>query len=1149
MKSKLMSWCLLLCVLLASLTGHAEDIDLFVGASSSSTADAPNVLIVLDNTANWNTAFVNEKAALVSLFNGLPVNKFRVGLMMFTETGGGGVAGNSGNDGAYVRAAIRLMNSTNKPIYASLINSFDQTGDKSNGGKAGLAMEEAFYYLTGCTPYAGNNKGKTDYTGSTNGTAQDRAVYALSGNALLTKSATTYISPLPSPCAKNYIIYISNGPAQDNAADTSQATTALSNVGGVTTVIPLNPSGSQSNVADEWLRFIKLGPNCSISKIEAYNNGNGTTPPALTVADYTDACVVGVTVGNLATVNASVLAQAPGGASSRAKVQALVPCTVGAGALAKVEAYNNGDGTTPPALTVADYTDACVFGVTSCNLTRVNAFVLAQGPGGADTTSKVQELVYTTIDGARATTYTMDVNKGATGQGPGWTALLKSMAAVSGGKYFDVSSSGTQIVDALNNIFSEIQSVNSVFASVSLPVSVNTQGTYLNQVYVGMFRPDADSNPRWAGNLKQYKIGQVNSTTLELEDADGTNAVNTQTGFITECARSYWTPSTVDTEWTFRPQGDCLSVANSQVSNYPDGNVVEKGAQAYQLRGSSTRTVYTCSGACTALATFNTSSSGLSSTLVDWAIGNDVQDEDIDLVITERRLSDHGDVVHSRPVAVDFGSTGSPSVVVFYGANDGMLRAVNGNRSNAIGSIPAGGELWSFMPSEFYSSIQRLYDNTIKISYPGSGGGSPKSYGMDGPITAFKGTVGGASKVFVYATMRRGGRSIYAFDASAPTSPSLKWKAGCPNMANDTGCTTNGASLSGIGQTWSSVKTFTTTGYGSGASPLVIFGGGYDTCEDYDAGSSGGANNNCTSSSKGHYVYVLDADTGTVVKTFDTGGTRGMIADVTLVRNSSDQVIYGYTADLGGNVYRITFGTNAAANWTMTKIASLGCSTTATCTANRKFVFAPSVVSVDGNYAIMLGSGDREKPLTYFAAATAVSNYFFMFTDKPSVAAATWPGSTDCSSNIICMNSLLGITSTSTPDATALAAKKGWYLGLSSTEQVVTSAITLFGTVSFSTHQPAVPTANVCNANLGTTLSYNVNYTNAAPPTGTDRYADLAGDGLPPSPVGGKVQLDDGALVPFCIGCGKDSPLAPTLPSEGGGSASHKSRLYWYIQK
>ncbi len=44
---------------------------------------------------------------------------------------------------------------------------------------------------------------------------------------------------------------------------------------------------------------------------------------------------------------------------------------------------------------------------------------------------------------------------------------------------------GADLTDALGRIFSEIQAVNSVFASVSLPVSITTQGTFLNQVYIG----------------------------------------------------------------------------------------------------------------------------------------------------------------------------------------------------------------------------------------------------------------------------------------------------------------------------------------------------------------------------------------------------------------------------------------------------------------------------------------------------------------------------------------------------------------------------------------------------------------------------------------------------------------------------------------
>src|SRR5690606_17284876 len=124
---------------------------------------------------------------------------------------------------------------------------------------------------------------------------------------------------------------------------------------------------------------------------------------------------------------------------------------------------------------------------------------------------------------------------------------------------------------------------------------------------------------------------------------------------------------------------------------------------------------------------------------------------------------------------------------------------------------------------------------------------------------------------------------------TSPSSPTLKWRKGC---TADGSCTTG---MSGLGQTWSAIRTITHGDYGSGAKPMLIFGGGYDTCEDYDDGT---ANHNCDASSKGHYVYVLDADTGEVLKTLDTGETRGVIADVALVvdRNTK-HAVYGYTAD------------------------------------------------------------------------------------------------------------------------------------------------------------------------------------------------------------------------------------------------------------
>jgi type IV pilus assembly protein PilY1 len=757
---------------------------------------------------------------------------------------------------------------------------------------------------------------------------------------------------------------------------------------------------------------------------------------------------------------------------------------------------------------------------------------------------------------------------------------------VGGGKFFGTNSYA-ELVAALNTALTEILSVNSVFSSVSLPVSVNTQGSYLDQVFVGMFRPDDTFSPRWNGNLKQYQLGFIGGA-LKLLDADRASAINSSTGFITECARSYWTPTSVDTYWDYLPNGTCAAIANSKISNYPDGNVVEKGAQAYTLRGiaPTARVVKTCGstmGTCAGasdLKSFNTtnvtttqlgtSSSTFQATLISWAQGTNVLNEG-NKGTTVMRPSVHGDVVHSRPAPVNHGaSDDTPQIVVYYGANDGMLRAINGDQTATFGGAAPGAELWAFMPPEFDSNVSRLYNNSPAIKFPLDNvtGATPKPYGMDGPISSLKATIGGSTKMFVYGTMRRGGRAVYAFDVTTPASPALKWKRGCASASlTDTDCGTGNNTMTDVGQTWSTAKFFYASNYSSGTSPLLIMGGGYDTCEDFDALSAGGANHNCVAASKGKKVYVLDADDGHVVRAFDTvapsgGVARGVVGDVTIVPDANGKAIYGYVADLGGSVYRISFAGADSSAWTMTRIAFLGCgtassspSTVSSCTANRKFMFQPSVVSTDNiTYYILLGSGDREKPVTYYSGSTAVTNYFFVIKDQPTTTSWLSDESANCSgASILCLNSLLALTSVTTPHSDSdLAGKKGWYLAFVSTEQVVTAAVTHFGIVTFSTHQPASTSTNSCSTNLGTTQVYNLSYLN-----GTGTVTNVAGGGLPPSAVVGVVKLTGAntssgsgtELVPFCVGCTGDSSLEGSKLTGASSSTRATSRLYWYIQK
>jgi type IV pilus assembly protein PilY1 len=1054
-------------MLALQLPAAAEDIDLFAPLPRDESG-RPNVLIILDNTANWNTAFTNEINALVDTFDGLPLDEYNVGLMFFgaPETG-------------YIRAAIRPMNETNRPLYSNMIANLHRTNDSGSARTLARTFSEAYRYLNGLDSVAPSvmtsapSTTKRDFTNNTAGNAHDDAVHALAGNALSNAAAYRYNAPINEiDCAGTFIIYIGNtvpsgNVVKDNSSRNTSAGNELAALGGNTSQIALTYSSHQDNFADEWSRFLReeMGVITYVIDLDP-------TPM-------------------------------PGG-------------------------HTNGMGN---------------------------------------------------------------------------SALLASMANVSGGQYFRVNSSdggGARITDTMNNIFSQIKTKDSAFASVSLPLSVSTQGTYLNQLYVGMFRPDGLTRPRWFGNLKQYRLDFVGGA-LTTVDADGTEATNPTTGFVAECGRSYWT--TTDTYWSFRPATNCdVGTAAERAararSNNPDGDLTEKGAQAQVLRSLSpgSRNMKTCNTfACpttpTALPSFADSNASITDTalgaasatertaLINYQRGADVNDEDTDGNLTEMRPSAHGDVIHSRPVAVNYGTDATPQVVVFYGGNDGVLRAINGNReysgtgtdNSAINGVAAGQEIWSFVAPEFFTSIKRLKTNSPKVQFvmlddlpeysdaDATNDPLPKSYGLDGTVVAYK----YGTSTWIYSTARRGGRVVYAFDVSSihtdASSPRLLWKVGCPNLANDTGCTTG---FTGIGQTWSAPKILKAAGYGSGASPMVIFGGGYDTCEDGDP-------HTCTSSAKGRRVYLLDAAAGTKVAEFTTD--RPVVADPFVVPDTTTGLAkFIYVVDMGGNIYRISgatagepIGTRnpdptaADGGWTMTRIASLGCDNpTSTCSDNRKFMFMPDVVEPpapgSGMYHLLVGSGDREKPLRIYDSALDTENYFFMVKDVPTTSTWLTDETTNCDSQaLICLDSLTPITTAADPAASALEDSKGWYLALRDGEQVVTSAITVFGTVTFSTHEPTDPEEGACEPDLGTARVYNVAYLNATSRNGTNnRYEEIGGGGLPPSPVAGLVQINPGSEpIPFIIGADPDSPLKGNEPMPPTMTMQPKSLIYWYLQQ
>jgi len=824
----------------------------------------------------------------------------------------------------------------------------------------------------------------------------------------------------------------------------------------------------------------------------------------------------------------------------------------------------------------------------------------------------------------KITTYTIILSDGTN---PNYEQLMVSMAQQAGTNPIVVKLGDTAaLTAAIQRVMQDVRAVNSVFAAPVLPVSANTQGTYLNQIYMGMFRPDANDNPRWLGNLKQYQFGvtMTDPTTpqLFLADANGSPALDNGggTGFISPTATSFWSSKNTNALPDSSPaNGFWAKIYTTANAGYdaPDGNIVEKGGAGQQLRlkyltdsypatatstgATTSRDVYTClgtscgSGALLSTMPFKAGNAALTASalgipssgstitapnLINWVRGEDTHavvndtnagpdfaggDERVDTSITIRG-SVHGDVLHSRPAVVNYG--GSTGVVVFYGANDGMFRAVNGNQpvancsvssTSTCGGIPTkdangnttnvapGGELWSFVAPEFYSGLQRIYQNTVALSLGGwtTSQTKPKTYFFDGAPSVYQDSSKG--KAYIFLSARRGGALLYALDVSDPANPKFLWKHSNAD-----------AGFGELGQTWSQPKVAFVKGHTDSSGnplPVLIFGAGYDPNEDLEPP---------TADTMGRGIFILDAASGNLLWRAGPGGSTGCAsnvcvtsvpamtyatpADITLVDRNFDGLIDRlYAADTGGNIWRVDLepdGTGAVSTWKVTQMAALG----GTGTTKRKFFFPPDIVPTKTYDVLVDTTGDREHPMLQ-QQSDGIVNRFYMIKDTkvgPSATGTTVVRDDTSSTSDSAPTSLFHVVPNTTLYDGTLS---GFYITLSNKgEKGVNAPTTVAGSVYFGTSQPLEPDTTVCQASLGTARTYAVNFL-----TGSMTSTVMDGGGLLPSPVFGIVTVPVNGQprqLPFLIGGG--GGMGPDATSGLGAQKPNiplkktRQRTYWY---
>jgi type IV pilus assembly protein PilY1 len=640
----------------------------------------------------------------------------------------------------------------------------------------------------------------------------------------------------------------------------------------------------------------------------------------------------------------------------------------------------------------------------------------------------------------------------------------------------------TESADELTASFTEIilgiLSTETTFTSPAVAVDTFTRTQSRDDVFFAMFEPGATAD--WWGNIKRLKLVINAQGEAEIKDADGQLAFN-NSGLIKDTARSYW-------------------------STGPDGPQVPSGGvgAALQARTLSTRDILTNTGSNGALQALNTTNVNAAAygmgdadevyafwladdaddfaDTIRWGWGYDVDDIDKDDNTNETRRWIMADILHSKPLVINYGALGSfteanPDMRIVVGTNNGLLHMFN----NADGS-----EDWAFFPKELGQVLTQRRKNLRS---------GKNVYGIDAPPVVYTIDVGqdgtldyrDGDKVYLYFGLRRGGREYYALDISNPDAPAFMW-----SISPDT------SGFSELGQTWSVPTIAKIPGYrdnGGIAKPVLIFGGGYDEVNDNHATFA-----DTEADTMGRGVFIVDAVTGALVwsVTPEANSATNMqaealahaiAADVTTVDSNGDELIDRiYAADVGGNVWRIdlpgnTLPTSSQTTWFLTHLLDANSNTQ---TTDRRFFNAPDVVRTTFNGvpvdAVMIGSGDRTNPIAKDNPADVndrtVDDQFYMIRDKRTVPYVAALDSDDCDEDPVadfrCVLPLdpaandpvdlyditanhlqFGTDEQKVAAEAALAAAHGWKLDLTADgEKALSRALTIAGKLFFTTFSP-----------------------------------------------------------------------------------------------
>lgn len=254
-----------------------------------------------------------------------------------------------------------------------------------------------------------------------------------------------------------------------------------------------------------------------------------------------------------------------------------------------------------------------------------------------------------------------------------------------------------------------------------------------------------------------------------------------------------------------------------------------------------------------------------------------------------------GDIIDGQPVVVSKpnGSTTDPNYstfvtdnanrnYVFVGANDGMLHGFRIDES-ASGAKDSMREVIGYIPSMVYGGLKSL----TATDY---GATTPHRYHVNGALKQGDVKLSNGWRTLLVGGLAQGGQGYYALDVTNSTSLStaaraVKWEF-------------NEMQSASMGYSFGAALIYNVRLTANSVVPAVILSNGYDS--DYDDTADGGVN----SSSKTSFLYIVNAETGALLKEIQVPGGAGLSAPAGVDVGQDGILDYVYAGDMNGKMWR-----------------------------------------------------------------------------------------------------------------------------------------------------------------------------------------------------------------------------------------------------